>query len=63
MKKRMFYSVNAFIFQRAEELRNRLTDAEHILWRHLRTKQNGYKFRRQHPAGNYILISIVTPQN
>jgi len=55
MKKEMFYSAGPIIFQRAKELRNRLTDAERVLWMHLRTKPKGYKFRRQHPAGNYIL--------
>jgi very-short-patch-repair endonuclease len=55
MKKQMFYSASPTIFQRAKELRNQLTDAERILWMQLRTKPKGYKFRRQHPAGNYIL--------
>jgi very-short-patch-repair endonuclease len=55
MKKQMFYSAGPTIFQRAKELRNLLTDAERILWMQLRTKPKGYKFRRQHPAGNYIL--------
>ena len=36
-------------------MRNWLTDAERVLWMQLRTKPKGYKFRRQHPAGNYIL--------
>ena len=36
-------------------MRNRPTDAENILWMHLRTKPKGYKFRRQHPVANYIL--------
>ena len=51
----MFYSAGPIIFQRAKELRNRLTDAERVLWMQPRTKPKGYKFRRQHPAGNYIL--------
>lgn len=55
MKKQMFYSASPTIFQRAKELRNQLTDTERILWMQLRTKPRGYKFRRQHPAGNYIL--------
>jgi len=55
MKKQMFYSASALIFQRAKELRNHPTDAERILWMYLRTSPRGYKFRRQHPAGNYIL--------
>jgi cyclase len=55
MEKKMFYEAEANIFQRAKELRNRLTDAEKILWMHLRTRPKGYKFRRQHPTKNYIL--------
>jgi very-short-patch-repair endonuclease len=36
-------------------LRKRQTDAENLLWRHLRGKQlEGLKFRRQHPIGKYI---------
>ena len=55
MKKQMFYGANPLIFQRAKELRNRLINAEQVLWMQLRTKPKGYKFRRQHPAANYIL--------
>jgi imidazole glycerol-phosphate synthase subunit HisF len=55
MKKEMFYSATAPIFKRAKELRNQPTDAERILWMHVRTRPAGYKFRRQHPVGNYIL--------
>ena len=55
MKKEMFYNAGAMIFERAKELRNQPTDAERILWMYLRTRPGGYKFRRQHPAGNYIL--------
>ena len=44
---------------RARELRSNLTDAEKILWRHLRLRQvNGYKFRRQRPVGPYIVDFI-----
>jgi very-short-patch-repair endonuclease len=33
-----------------------MTDAEKLLWRHLRMKQfDGYKFRRQHPLGSFIV--------
>lgn len=33
-----------------------MTDAEKLLWYHLKNKQlNGYKFRRQEPIGNYIV--------
>ena len=42
--------------QNARNLRKKSTDAERILWSRLKAKQlNGYKFRRQHPIGNYIV--------
>lgn len=39
---------------RARSLRNNMTDAERRLWRCLRHKQLGAKFRRQVPIGRYI---------
>jgi very-short-patch-repair endonuclease len=37
-------------------LRNAPTDAERVLWRHLKSRQiEGCKFRRQHPYGDYIV--------
>jgi len=37
-------------------LRANMTDAEQRLWRALRRKQiSGFKFRRQHPFGDYII--------
>ena len=37
-------------------LRSNMTDAEQHLWRFLRRKQMlGFKFRRQHPFGDYII--------
>ena len=37
-------------------LRNNMTDAELRLWQCLRRRQmDGFRFRRQHPFGNYIL--------
>jgi len=42
------------IFERATELRNLSTSAEELLWRYLKTKPLGCKFRRQHPYGLYI---------
>ena len=40
----------------AKNLRKRSTDAERLLWHHLRGKQlEGYKFRRQEPIGSYIV--------
>ena len=41
---------------RARKLRNNPTDAERVLWHHLRLRQfAGYKFRRQRPIGPYIV--------
>lgn len=40
----------------ARQLRNKQTDAERLLWRYLRNRKIlGYKFRRQHPIGRYIV--------
>jgi len=36
-------------------LRDNQTFAERILWQELRTKQLGYKFRRQHPLHGFIV--------
>ncbi|WP_342246034.1 endonuclease domain-containing protein, partial [Pseudomonas sp. OTU5201] len=37
-------------------LRRSSTDAENLIWRRLRGRQlAGLKFRRQHPAGPYVL--------
>ena len=39
----------------AHDLRKNPTDAERLLWRHLRRRQlYGFKFRRQHSIGPYI---------
>ena len=41
---------------KARDLRKNLTDAERILWQHLRLRQMGeFKFRRQQPIDNYIV--------
>jgi very-short-patch-repair endonuclease len=41
---------------RARLLRKKATNTERTLWRHLRNRNfAGYKFRRQHPLGCYIL--------
>jgi very-short-patch-repair endonuclease len=39
----------------AWELRRNLTDAESLLWRELRRRVLGAKFRRQVPIGTYIV--------
>jgi very-short-patch-repair endonuclease len=46
---------------RARGLRRNMTDAEHLLWRHLRNRHfSGWKFRRQHEIDRYI-VDFVCP--
>ncbi|RDC59011.1 Leucine--tRNA ligase [Alteripontixanthobacter maritimus] len=40
---------------RARKLRSEMSLPETLLWRELRERPGGYKFRRQHPAGEYVL--------
>ena len=40
---------------RARALRRDMTLPESLLWRVLRERPEGLKFRRQHPIGNYIV--------
>ncbi|MBW2039187.1 MAG: endonuclease domain-containing protein [Deltaproteobacteria bacterium] len=48
--------MNSNIIRITKALRKRSTDAENLLWRHLRAKRlGGLKFRRQQPIGNYIV--------
>lgn len=47
----MVGNIKAFV----KSLRKRSTDAESLLWKHLRAKRlKGLKFRRQEPIGKYI---------
>jgi very-short-patch-repair endonuclease len=40
----------------SRNLRKRQTDAENLIWRHLRRNRvEGLSFRRQHPIGRYIV--------
>ena len=41
--------------KRARKLRSEMTLPEGLLWRELRLRPGSFKFRRQHPAGIYIL--------
>lgn len=44
------------IIRRARYLRANMTDSERLLWSHLKSKKlNGWKFRRQHIIGSYIV--------
>ncbi len=54
MKENMFYGASHLIFQKAEELRNRMTPAEEVLWKHIHINEWKLKFRRQHPIWNYV---------
>jgi very-short-patch-repair endonuclease len=47
----------------ARTLRRHSTDAERVLWRHLRARQlTGVKFRRQQPLGPYV-VDFVCLEN
>ena len=39
----------------ARKLRKEMSLPEVLLWRELRQRPGGFKFRRQHPAGPYVL--------
>jgi len=53
--KPFFFGADSTTFSKAKRLRKPLTRAENLLWQALRNRQlNGFKFRRQHPAGPYI---------
>jgi cyclase len=54
MEQNIFFGASKIIFENAKELRKNMTHAERILWGYLKTKPNGFKFRRQHPLGIYI---------
>ena len=41
--------------RRARSLRRKMTLPEVLLWQQLRVRPDGLKFRRQHPAGPYVL--------
>ena len=51
----MFEGASHLLFEKAKQLRNNMTGTEEVLLMHLRTGINGFKFRRQHPIGNYIV--------
>lgn len=43
------------VFKNAAYLRKNMTDPEKRLWEALKAKRLGFKFRRQHPIGVYVL--------
>lgn len=46
----------------ARKLRSEMTLPETLLWTELRKRPAGMKFRRQHPAGDYVLDSSAPEQ-
>jgi acetylglutamate kinase len=54
MNENMFYGASASVFKKAEELRNNMTSAERIIWKHIHINPWKLKFRRQHPISNFI---------
>jgi len=40
---------------KARKLRRSMSLPEVLLWRELRKRPGGFRFRRQHPAGTYVL--------
>lgn len=55
MKRKLFNSQNPRHRQFRKNLRNDATNAEKLLWSHLRKKQMVLLFRRQFSIGNYIV--------
>ena len=49
--------------KRAKELRRTLSKPEWLLWQILRTSPRGHKFRKQHPAGPFILDFFCVKAN
>ena len=43
------------LLERAKEMRANPTKAEALLWKRLKTKKLGHKFRQQHPIDNFIV--------
>jgi len=52
----MYYGATPSTFQKARQLRNKLTAEEDILWNRLKNKQIcNVRFRRQHPINTFIV--------
>jgi acetylglutamate kinase len=61
MKENMYYGASNLIFQKAEELRKRMTPAEEILWNTIHINEWKLKFRRQHPIANWVVDFYCHP--
>jgi very-short-patch-repair endonuclease len=55
MKENMFYGAGSLIFQKAEELRNRMIPSEEVLWKSIHINEWKLKFRRQHLIDNWVV--------
>ena len=51
----MYYGAGPQSRTKAKDLRAKMTDAEQLLWSALRNRKLGFKFRRQHPIGIFIV--------
>lgn len=49
------HRIHPVLLARAREMRRPQTPAEATLWRALRNRQIGFKFRRQHPIDRFII--------
>lgn len=51
----MYFGAKPDLFRLAERMRRNPTEAENILWKHLKKfRSTGFIFRRQHPINFYI---------
>jgi very-short-patch-repair endonuclease len=56
MHRKRYWRSEPHIRHRARQLRHVATDAETLLWQHLRMRSStGLKWRRQHPIGRFIV--------
>ncbi len=51
----MFYGAKKETFQFAAYLRNHLTEAEEILWSHLKNNNFNLRYKCQHPISKYVV--------
>jgi len=54
MKQDMFFGAVKTVFENARALRKNMTEAEKLLWFHLKKSPLGFKFRRQHPLDSFV---------
>src|SRR5690554_2112627 len=46
---------SSLLLEKAQEMRNKPTEAESVLWEYLKSKKLGHKFRRQHLIDEFIV--------